>query len=65
RSGADSSDGWAVGYRHSLSKRTTLYTSYGVIDNGDVLPAAAAWGILAGNPGEKNSIFTAGINHSF
>lgn len=65
RSGAGSSDGWAVGYRHSLSKRTTLYTSYGVIDNDNNLPQAAAWGILAGNRGEKNSIFTAGINHSF
>lgn len=66
RSGAGSTDGWAVGYRHSLSKRTTLYTSYGVLDNDSTLPRAAHWGLGQGGvAGEKNSIFTAGINHSF
>ncbi|MBW7902283.1 MAG: porin [Rhodocyclaceae bacterium] len=70
RTNAGSTDGWAIGYRHSLSKRTTLYTTYGVLDNDDRLPRYASWGVgssgaLGGNLGGKVSIFTAGINHSF
>lgn len=65
RRGAGSSDVWALGYRHALSKRTTLYTTYAIVDNDkDALVAA---GPVANTRviGETNSTFTAGINHSF
>lgn len=64
RRGAGSSDAWALGYRHALSKRTTLYTTYAIVDNDtDALAAAGPVGTRA--IGEKNSTFTAGINHAF
>lgn len=58
----------AIGYAHALSKRTTLYTSYGQLRNDDAagykissnntLPAAEA----AGN---TDKLFNVGIRHSF
>lgn len=69
RNNSDGADGWAIGYRHSLSKRTTLYTSYGIIDNNSSRPSVAHWGysklVTAGAIDEKYRAFTAGINHSF
>ena len=65
RTGAGSSDVWALGYTHNLSKRTMLYTTYTYADNDrNALNAAGA----VGNTkflGESNSTFAAGINHSF
>ena len=59
------SDGWTLGYRHALSKRTTLYTTYGVVDNDrNALAAAGPIGATA-FIGEKNTTVTAGINHTF
>lgn len=65
RRGAGGSDGWALGYRHALSKRTTLYTTYTLIDNDRTALAAA--GPIAGTAsiGETNRTFTAGLNHTF
>ena len=65
RRGAGSSDIWALGYSHALSKRTTLYTSYTYADNDRTALVAAG---AVGNTkflGESNSTITAGINHSF
>jgi predicted porin len=65
RRGAGSSDVWALGYTHAMSKRTTLYTTYTYADNDrNALVAAGA----VGNTkfmGESNGTFAAGINHSF
>lgn len=65
RTGAGSSDVWALGYTHALSKRTTLYTTYTYADNDrNALNAAGA----VGNTkflGQSNQTFTAGINHAF
>lgn len=65
RRGAGGSDGWALGYRHSLSKRTTLYTSYTLIDNEGTALAAAGPIASTARIGETNGTFTAGLNHSF
>lgn len=64
RRGADGSDAWTVGYRHALSKRTTLYTTYGIVDNDRNALAAAGFNQTRAI-GEKNGFFTAGVNHTF
>lgn len=65
RNGAGSSDVWALGYSHSLSKRTTLYTTYTYADNdSNALNAAGAVGNTKFR-GESNSTIAAGINHAF
>lgn len=65
RTSAGSSDVWALGYSHALSKRTTLYTTFTYADNDrNALVAAGA----VGNTkflGESNQTVAAGINHSF
>lgn len=59
------SDAWAIGYTHALSKRTTLYTTFTQTDN-DRDARVAAGAIAATRAvGEKNTVFAAGINHSF
>lgn len=55
---------YAIGYTYSLSKRTTLYTSYSRVSN----DSAAAFGGLAGAPavaGQSYKNFDAGVRHSF
>ena len=64
RSGAGDSDAWALGYTHSLSKRTTLYTTYTQVDNEKNAPTAAGFSQTAA-VGEKNNTFAAGIRHTF
>lgn len=51
---------WALGYTHSLSKRTNLYTSYARISNdgASTLGGAAA-------AGQDPSVFSVGIRHKF
>lgn len=65
RTAAGSSDSWALGYRHALSKRTTLYTSYTVTDNDRNALAAAGYVAKTRALGEKNATFLAGVNHTF
>ncbi len=52
-------DYWAVGYTHSMSKRTNLYTSYSVIKND---PNSA---LGSGAAGADVSWFNVGIRHKF
>jgi predicted porin len=49
----------AIGYTHALSKRTTLYTSYGQLKN----DAGASYQVAA--PGNTDKLFNVGIRHSF
>ena len=62
RSAMGGSDAWSLGYQHSLSKRTTLYTSYTMFDN-DKLSNAGYATTQAAN--EKNNTFAAGVRHTF
>lgn len=55
------SDSWAIGYTHSLSKRTTLYTTYTNVDN----EAGAALGPIVKAAGKDNDTFALGVRHSF
>ncbi len=73
--GNDGGKQFAVGYVYNLSKRTSLYTSYGQINN----DSAAAWtvgdasnggaGSTAGVPNQKvgdtSRAFTVGVQHKF
>jgi predicted porin len=55
-------DQWAIGLSHSLSKRTSLYTSYGKIKNKN------GAGYTVGNNsdvGSGDTAYNAGIRHSF
>lgn len=49
----------AVGYIYALSKRTSLYTSYGRLSND------SASLVRVTKAGENNSVFSAGVNHTF
>ncbi len=55
------SKSYGIGYTHSMSKRTTLYTTYTHVSNDSLANAK----IVAGTIGESNKTFAAGINHSF
>ncbi|CAN7527704.1 porin [Duganella sp. LjRoot269] len=50
---------YAIGYRHDLSKRTTLYTSIGALRN----DAAALYKVVAA--GKTDKLINAGIRHIF
>ena len=50
---------WALGYLHTLSKRTTLYTSYGRLTN----DGASSLRVLV--PGNTASEFNVGMRHTF
>ena len=56
------SRGYSLGYEHSLSKRTTAYTSYGHINNDK--NTAAGWN-KTGLAGESNNAFNVGVRHTF
>ncbi|MDC8756024.1 porin [Janthinobacterium fluminis] len=65
-SNANTADQYAVGYLYSMSKRTTLYTSYARIKN----KGNAAFGIdgYDGHDGKAfdySSLFNVGITHAF
>jgi predicted porin len=49
----------AIGYLHSLSKRTTLYTSYGQLSN----DSAAKYSVTTA--GNTDKLFNLGVSHSF
>ncbi len=53
------SDFWAIGYTHSLSKRTNLYTSYSILKN-DTNAI-----LTTGTPGVDQNWFNVGIRHKF
>jgi predicted porin len=50
----------AIGYTYSLSRRTTLYASYGVLKNGSNASLQTP-----GTLGGSDRVFIAGINHTF
>ncbi|HEY0847722.1 MAG TPA: porin [Noviherbaspirillum sp.] len=55
-------DQWALGYTHSLSRRTNLYTSFARINND---PGAAYTVGNATEPGSGDKAFNIGIRHKF
>ena len=57
--------GFGIGYQHSLSKRTTLYTFVSQVKYDANTAAAVDWigGIAAA--GEKTTTFSAGVRHAF
>lgn len=58
---ADASQ-WALGYSHSLSRRTNVYTSFARISND---PGAAYTVGNASEPGSGDKAFNVGIRHKF
>jgi predicted porin len=59
------SKGWGIGYQHSLSKRTTLYTQFSQIDHDSDVVSVGSWVSGAAVKGEKQDNFIAGIRHTF
>ncbi|MFB0934665.1 MAG: porin [Propionivibrio sp.] len=59
------SKGWGIGYQHSLSKRTTLYTQFSQIDHDSDVASVGSWVAGAAAKGEKQDNFVAGIRHTF
>lgn len=59
------SKGWGIGYEHSMSKRTTLYTYLSQIDHDKNVASVGSWQSGAAVAGEKQSNFMAGIRHKF
>jgi len=57
--GANDADFWQLGYTHSLSKRTNVYTSYSIVKNDG---ASAIGGAVAGGDA---SWINVGIRHRF
>ena len=57
--------GFGIGYTHSLSKRTTLYTFLSQVKYDDNTGSTGDWigGIAAA--GEKTNTFSAGVRHTF
>lgn len=53
----------ALGYTYSLSKRTTLYTSYGVMRNNDTGTLGVDGGTVVA--GDDPKIFNVGLQHRF
>lgn len=53
------SNQYTVSYIHDLSKRTSLYTSYGFYKNGD------GASLMVAKPGENGSAFQVGMTHRF
>jgi predicted porin len=65
--GVGDTDHFAIGYTYDLSKRTNLYTSYGIVKNDagsavNVLTSPAAPAVAAGNDA---NVFNVGIRHRF
>ncbi len=64
---------YALGYRYALSKRTSLYTSFAVINNGAAsanaagtsFTVASATGSFAGVVGQRSTGFALGMTHTF
>jgi len=56
---------WAVGYTHSLSKRTNLYASYSDINNKNGAASVVAQGSGNGARNDYQKGLTLGVRHSF
>lgn len=61
---------FAVGYVYNLSKRTALYTTYGMLDNDNAAKTpfvitGTASNVPTVKPGDKSQGFDVGIRHSF
>ena len=59
------SKGWGIGYQHSMSKRTTLYTQFSQIDHDSDVVSVGSWVSGVAAKGEKQTNFIAGIRHTF
>lgn len=55
----------AVGYTHTLSKRTALYTSYGQMKNDSAVANRAGGASLVTPLGNTNKLFNVGVRHMF
>lgn len=53
------------GYEHNLSKRTALYGTFGMLDNGAGVVTAFSGGAPGMPPGGKSRAMEVGIRHSF
>jgi len=61
---------FGIGYQYSLSKRTTLYTNYGNINNGGSVTQGATYTATGSGPagikrGESSTGYEFGVRHSF
>jgi predicted porin len=65
RTNGGGSKAWGLGYQHSLSKRTTLYTSYIYADNDKSVVAAAGPVTATALRGTSSNTIVGGITHSF
>jgi GBP family porin len=65
RTNGGDSKAWGLGYQHSLSKRTTLYTSYVYADNDNSVVAAAGPVGATQLRGTSSNTIVGGITHSF
>lgn len=54
---------WALGYTHSLSKRTTVYAAYSQVRNESL--RAIQVNTTAGGPGDNNHNYVLGLRHVF
>jgi predicted porin len=61
----DKSKGISIGYKHALSKRTTVYTYLGFIDSDEGLGFDRGSAAVTAKLGEKQTGFAFGINHRF
>ena len=57
--------GFGIGYQHSLSKRTTLYTFVSQIKYDNNTGSTGSWISGIGAAGEKTNTFSAGVRHTF
>ena len=57
--------GFGIGYTHSLSKRTTLYTFLSQVKYDDNTASTGDWIGGIGAAGEKTNTFSAGVRHTF
>ncbi|CAM3924177.1 porin [Roseateles saccharophilus] len=64
-SGVDNAKLFAIGYIYSLSKRTSLYTTFSQIDNNGGAKYVVSGAPAATAGGQKSSGFDVGMRHSF
>ena len=59
-------DGWAITYKHALSKRTTAYAGYTTLDNNKTSALSIAGAAIAAPAaGKESSGFGMGVRHTF
>jgi predicted porin len=54
-----------VGYQYNLSKRTALYSTVSLIDNGGLANFKIASNAVTGVPNGRSGGFDVGMKHSF